>query len=129
MPKLGWCLVSRFATLDTQFRHAIQGRDHYSCQYPYCQRGAPYPPRLEVSHFIRCGHLNTRWDLENADLLCAACHRELGTLRLKRYRAWKRKQLGRGAYVALVDRGKQIVKFRDIESRVRVEIRELKEAA
>ncbi len=97
--------MSKFAYLDTEVRNAIRERDNWVCQYP--RHWPRFPWNLEVSHFIRRGHHNTRWDLENCDLLCAACHKFLGVCR-RAYQVWKRAQLGRVRYLELVARGNVI---------------------
>ncbi len=64
---------------DKKFRKFILARDEYTCQ----RCGTRYDPSqnlqgLHVSHFWGRGRENTRFDGDNACLLCWGCHRLWG---------------------------------------------------
>ena len=65
---------------------------------------------LHCSHFHSRRLKSVRFDPENAEAMCAACHRYLDNNPWI-YADWKRKQLGEERFVALRLRSQKIVKL------------------
>lgn len=53
---------------------------------------------LQASHFHSRRKETVRFDEENVDVLCIACHRKLGTDDKQAYKEFKKKQLGQRGY-------------------------------
>ena len=59
------------------------------------------PVSHQNSHYFGRGRENTRFDPENCDCLCGACHRFWGSDNREMYRAFKIKQLGEEGFKRL----------------------------
>lgn len=77
----GWCCVRCHHQHDPEDSHSRQG--------------------IHCSHFYSRGKFTTRFDTENCDALCMACHLLWGGDRRQEYREFKIKQLGQAAFDAL----------------------------
>ena len=72
--------------------------------------GQNLPVSHECSHYFGRGQESTRFDPENADCLCCACHVIWGSRDREDYRFFKVKQLGQNRFNALLVRSKKLVK-------------------
>ncbi len=91
----------KISGLDKKFSDWIRHRDNWTCQR--CKRiHNKYSPRskmgLHCSHFFGRARKSTRFDPENCDALCAACHRFWGSDDYEAYRDFKIKQLGKKGF-------------------------------
>lgn len=68
------------------------------------------PVSHEASHYFGRGNERTRFDPENVDTLCFACHSLWGSRDKEEYRAFKIKQLGQAGFDALLLRSKLIAR-------------------
>lgn len=94
---------------DKLFSTYIRSRDNWTCvrcrhQHQEKSQG------LHCSHFIRRGVWATRFDPENCDALCFACHLLWGGDFREEYREFKKKQLGEDGYWALMRRSDEKVR-------------------
>jgi len=82
---------------DIKFSQIIRTRDGWRCVRCGTQY---YPPTrgLQNSHFWGRGRENTRFDFENCDALCTACHQYWGGDGREEYIEFKKKQLGEEGY-------------------------------
>ena len=72
---------------------------------------------LQLSHYFSRRKESVRYDLENCDSLCIACHRKLGTDNRQLYDEFKIRQLGQKRFDALVLRANTTGKReRDLEA-------------
>ena len=93
---------------DTAFSTYIRARDKWQCQRclkQYAQKSQG----LHCSHFHSRKKESVRFDPENCDALCMACHIYFGGNPLE-YVVWKRKQLGYERFDALSVRAHQYKK-------------------
>lgn len=81
---------------DRTFSQCIRLRDkkcaRCGSKVKFNKKGLPISH--ECSHFWSRGNWNTRFDEENADTLCFACHMMWGGDYREEYIAYKKKQLG-----------------------------------
>lgn len=91
---------------DRAFSEYIRTRDKRCarCQSPVEFNPAGRPKSHQASHYFGRGRENTRYDPENVDTLCAACHRIWGSDDREAYRCFKIKQLGPEAFNELMIR-------------------------
>jgi hypothetical protein len=68
------------------------------------------PVTHQNSHYWSRGNWSTRFDPENCDTLCFACHRLWGGDYRRDYEAFKKKQLGEDGYKKLEIRAHQCAK-------------------
>lgn len=90
---MGWNNI-KINKADTLFSRYIRLK-HKKCMY--CGRRGEGPDGifgLQASHYFGRAKQTVRFDEENVDVLCIACHRKLGTLNRPEYERWKREQLG-----------------------------------
>lgn len=88
---------------DSLFSKYIRNRDKWTCQR--CHRTHEEGSRgMHCSHYWSRGKWGTRFDPENCDALCYACHMLWGGDRRSAYTAFKKKQLGIKRYNALMCR-------------------------
>ncbi|TXH40872.1 MAG: hypothetical protein E6Q97_38865 [Desulfurellales bacterium] len=107
---MGWGPIKRDRA-DIEFSHAIRTRDRWTCQV--CSREFPEGSQsLHCSHFFGRRMEGTRFDPENCDSLCSACHLKYGDKNRKEtvfvdgmpvtgdgiYRQWKINRLGKEAF-------------------------------
>mgnify|MGYP004458241523 FL=1 len=71
---------------------------------------------MHNSHFIGRSRYNTRYDEENCDALCMACHTGANSISHDEYVNFKKNQLGDRKYAELIQRGQTIVKQRDYKT-------------
>lgn len=92
----------------------VRYRDKWTCQR--CQTvHAVGSGGLQNSHYFGRAVLATRYDLENCDALCGACHRFWGSDNRENYRTFKIRQLGQTRFDALQVRANTIVKRASID--------------
>lgn len=106
--------MAKVQAADLLFSRFIRGRDGWTCQK--CHRKFKEgDPGLTCSHFFGRAKESTRFDPENCDALCRACHayfedrkgmtyKKHGKVIIEvaaEYRAWKEFQLGPRAFAAL----------------------------
>jgi len=104
VPKNPFAIKRRLA--DRLWSMVIRLRDHYTCQR--CgHKHTPTSRGLQCSHFFARRREATRFDWDNTDALCLACHllwsRGAGW---QIYSKWKRQRLGFMRYEALAARAK-----------------------
>ena len=90
--------------LDKKFSDWIRHRDNWTCQrckHVHNKFSARSKMGLHCSHFFGRARKNTRFDPQNCDALCAACHRIWGSDNYEAYRDFKIKQLGEKGFQAL----------------------------
>jgi hypothetical protein len=94
---------------DTQFSYYIRLRDKrcVRCGSQVRFNIGGYPNSHENSHYQSRGHEATRFDPENCDTLCYACHANWGSRDKEGYRNFKIKQLGQEGFDALILRSNQ----------------------
>lgn len=68
------------------------------------------PVSHQASHFFGRKAESTRFDPENVDTLCMACHVNWGGTNFEAYREFKLKQLGQARFDALMVRARTIKK-------------------
>lgn len=85
---------------DQLFSRYIRIRDGWSCQRCHAQHEIG-SQGLHNSHYWGRGNWSTRFDPENCDALCFACHRLWGGDYRRDYENFKRKQLGEKRYMQL----------------------------
>ena len=97
---------------DVKFSQFIRSRDGWKCVRCHTQY---YPPTkgLQNSHFWGRGRENTRFDPDNCDALCTACHQRWGGDEREDYIEFKKKQLGEEGYKKLKIRAFQYKKKDD----------------
>jgi hypothetical protein len=59
------------------------------------------PVTHQASHYFTRGKERTRFDLQNVDTLCFACHHLWGGEQREKYKEFKVKQLGEKGFIAL----------------------------
>lgn len=67
----------------------------------YCGRRGTGPDGifgLQASHYFGRAKQTVRFDEENVDVLCVACHKLLGTDNKPLYKKWKIEQLGQDRF-------------------------------
>ena len=79
---------------DSLFRDIIRGRDKSICQN--CK--SSYNP--QVAHIISRRYHTTRWDINNALILCSKCHARW-TYHPLEWEQWIIKRIGQSEYEAL----------------------------
>lgn len=86
--------------LDEAFSKHVRKLKNYTCERcGYYE--APPTFRIQLSHFHSRNARSVRFDYENVDVLCIACHRFLETRKTAEYRDWKLKRLGTRKFNAL----------------------------
>lgn len=80
--------------VDDLFREVIRGKYKSICVN--CQ--SPYKP--QVAHIISRSYYTTRWDIENAVILCLKCHMKFTSHPLE-WEQWIIKRIGQEEYEAL----------------------------
>ena len=83
---------------DTYFSKALRKKRDYTCEK--CKRFYPDGKGLQVSHFYGRRNENVRFDEENCDILCFACHQNFEE-NPNDYRDYKFKRLGKVKFDAL----------------------------
>jgi 5-methylcytosine-specific restriction endonuclease McrA len=90
--------------LDQQFSLLVRERAKWTCTK--CGKDCTTNQRgLHTAHYFGRRNRQVRWDLENVDALCYACHRRFHESPHEYY-AWKKKQLGEAGYSALLVRAR-----------------------
>lgn len=96
----------RIDKADTIFSYYIRLRDikcmRCGSQVKLNEKGMPVTH--QNSHYFGRGKENTRFDPENCDCLCFACHRKWGSDDKEVYRDFKVKQLGKDGFNRLIIR-------------------------
>ncbi len=92
----------------------ITGKKCARCgsQVQFNEQGLPITH--QCSHYWSRGNWNTRFDIENGDVLCFACHRLWGGDDRADYKAYKINQLGIERYKALERRKNEYANKRKI---------------
>lgn len=96
---------------DDCFRIFIKFRDDFTCTR--CKKQYPKNPRsrsIQCSHYWSRRHLGTRWDDENAEVLCGGCHRIIEGDKQGWYQDYKQNQLG-PKYKILKMRANTVTKY------------------
>lgn len=110
------------------FSNFVRARDLWQCQNCFRQFLTPEqnegrtPANLHCSHFYTRGNKSVRWDPENADAMCAMCHKYWESHRTE-YEEWKLEQLGEKAYNLLAVRA--VSTGRDDEAMARLYVAKL----
>lgn len=88
---------------DVTFSHFIRARDKFCVRcgslVSFNEKG--FPISHQNSHFFGRGKESTRFDPENCDTLCGACHQYWGSTNFEEYRAFKIDQLGEEGFLRL----------------------------
>ncbi|OFW54006.1 MAG: hypothetical protein A2163_08005 [Actinobacteria bacterium RBG_13_35_12] len=79
---------------DDLFREVIRNRYNSICQ----NCNSKYHP--QVAHFISRGYYTTRWDINNACILCQRCHLRF-TFKPLEWELWVVKRIGEAEYKQL----------------------------
>lgn len=113
LPKNPFQIKRRLA--DRLFSKIIRARDHFHCVR--CGHAHSRTSRgLQASHFFSRRREETRFDWDNVDALCLACHLLWSREKRGEYMEYKKKQLGFMRYTALAYRAQvpnDIKKFDD----------------
>ncbi len=89
--------------LDATFAKHIKEKRNWQCER--CGfRELPPTVRIQLSHFHSRVARSVRYDEDNADVLCASCHRTFETKKTAEYYEWKKKKLGTRKFNALLKR-------------------------
>ena len=106
---MGWKTI-KIDAADRAFSEFVRRRDKMCRRcfsYGYGPKGIT---GLQASHYWSRRHENTRFDPENVDALCAACHFIWGGDRREDYTAFKKAQLGEKGLKLLMVRCNQYCK-------------------
>lgn len=130
---MGWYKV-KILPADRLFSNYIRMRDKWKCQYKFkCFGGEDFSDNkggLDCSHFQKRGKWSVRYDPENGDAACKACHHyvENDPLGQKTLEGWKEAQLGTKRYSQLILRANTTGKRDDLLAKITVQalIKELK---
>lgn len=97
---------------DSTFSQYIRLRDMkcMRCSSPVRLNDKGLPASHTNSHYFGRGRENTRFDPQNADTLCMACHRIWASDDREGYRNFKIKQLGKKAFENLCIRAEMYCK-------------------
>ena len=97
---------------DLIFSQFIRKRDKACCRCgsPVRFNAKGLPISHQCSHYFGRGQESTRFDPDNADCLCHACHVLWGSRDREDYRFFKIKQLGQNGFNSLLVRSKKLVK-------------------
>lgn len=100
---MGWNDI-KIDAADTQFSLAIRVRDKrcVCCGRPGTPNADGLPViGLQCSHYWGRRAEATRYEPDNCDALCAACHQKWGGDYRDQYKDFKTKQLGKNRYTSL----------------------------
>lgn len=133
---MGWYKV-KIRPADKEFSNYIRERDGWKCRYGFrCSRNEDFSANkggLDCSHFQKRRKETVRFDPENCDAACKACHHfvENDKMGESRLGSFKLEQLGTKRYNALLVRTNQTGKKDDVMARLQIKalIQELKQNA
>lgn len=94
----------RIDKADKVFSQAIRCRDRkcMRCGSPVKFNSKGLPVSHQASHYFGRGQESTRFELNDVDTLCMACHRYWGSDHREDYRNFKIKQLGQKGFDLLI---------------------------
>lgn len=100
----------RIKSEDTNFSRLIKWERNWTCER--CGRKHEVGSRgLHASHFVGRAHNRLRWDRDNVDVFCYACHQYMETKKATEYRDWKIKKLGKERFNELEKKSREIRKM------------------